>query len=92
MILLCSMHHHAVHRNGWNITGDVNGQLLFTRTGLSQPTERTGDVESVVDRFTGPITPAMRGERFDLGLAVMAFLHNETLRNAGNAQSSKHVA
>jgi hypothetical protein len=79
MILLCSMHHHALHRNGWSIVGDPGGALRFTRTGLQHPNPGNGDVEALVDRVTGPITPAMRGERFDLGLAVMAFLHNETL-------------
>jgi hypothetical protein len=80
MILLCSMHHHAIHRNGWMIVGDPAGPLKFTRAGLVLPNPGNGDVEAIVDRFTGPISPAMRGERFDLGLAVMAFLHNESLR------------
>jgi hypothetical protein len=81
MILLCSKHHHALHRNGWSIVGDPGGAFQFTRTGLPHPNPDNGDVEALVDRFTGPITPAMRGERFDLGLAVMAFLHNEPLAN-----------
>lgn len=28
--LLCSRHHHACHEGGWTITGDPNGELVFT--------------------------------------------------------------
>ena len=28
--LLCSRHHHYVHEGRWTITGNANGELLFT--------------------------------------------------------------
>jgi 5-methylcytosine-specific restriction endonuclease McrA len=91
LVLLCSMHHHAVHRNGWTITGTVTGQLQFNRPGLTTSANSTrshaGDLDAVIDRFTGPITPAMRGEPFDLNLAVMAFLHNESLSRQQRSES-----
>jgi Domain of unknown function (DUF222) len=83
MILLCSMHHHAVHRNGWKITGNPYGHLDFVRPGLVQPKFETGDLEKVIDYVTGPIGPAMRGESFDINLAVQAFIHNELLAQSG---------
>lgn len=82
LILLCSMHHHAVHRNRWRISGHPNGKLTFTKPGLSAPVLRDGDVESIIDHFTGPISPQMLGERFDINLAVEAFLHNQTIAAA----------
>ncbi len=91
LILLCSMHHHAVHRNGWTITGTVTGQLQFNRPGLTTSANSTrsgaGDLDAAINRFTGPITPAMRGEPFDLNLAVTAFLHNESLSRQQHSES-----
>ncbi len=89
LILVCSMHHHAIHRNGWIITGHPNDKLEFTRPGLTPPTIDDGNLESIIDHFTGPITPAMRGERFDLGLAVSTFLHNETIKNSPQPHISR---
>jgi hypothetical protein len=29
LVLLCEYHHHRVHRLGWRILGDANGELTF---------------------------------------------------------------
>ncbi len=92
LILLCSMHHHAVHRNRWRISGLPQGKLTFTRPGLSASVLRDGDIESIIDHFTGPIAPQMRGERFDINLAVEAFLHNQTIPRSNNHQTRSPLA
>ena len=30
LVMLCPFHHRAVHRRGWEIVGDANGELTFT--------------------------------------------------------------
>lgn len=84
LILLCSMHHHAIHRNDWTITGNPNGPLTFTRPGLTTARPQTGDSNNLKNnpqdgRAAGPIRPLGNGEPFDLHLAVQAHHHNKTL-------------
>jgi hypothetical protein len=44
LVLLCQYHHHQVHRRGWRILGDANGELTFIgpagRAMTSRPSPR----------------------------------------------------
>ena len=82
LILLCAWHHHAVHRNGWIITGSPSGALTFNHPRKSRPSPVEPRELVAEHGSAGPIHPAGRGERFDEALAVEALLHNSTVRDA----------
>jgi hypothetical protein len=45
LVMLCDVHHRAVHNHGWIITGDPGGQLTFTRPGLTPQRTVDGDID-----------------------------------------------
>jgi hypothetical protein len=92
LVMLCPTHHRALHRRGWQISGDPAGELRFTRvaeerTFDSEALDGIIDIEAVVEGFealawvSGPVG-AGHPERLDLHLAVQAHLHNESIRAA----------
>jgi hypothetical protein len=75
LIMLCDVHHRAVHNHGWIITGDPSGQLTFTRPGLAPIRPHDGDIERLIANISGPISPTRyAGDRFDLNYIVSVFL------------------
>ena len=85
LVLLCRRHHRAVHEEGFSVTLDARGNVLFARPDgrplLVAPPARawTGaPLGPVMERLAqddiaiGPhtATPAWRGERLDVGWAV----------------------
>jgi hypothetical protein len=36
LVMLCDFHHHAIHHRGWSIIGNPNGELTFTKPGLTR--------------------------------------------------------
>ncbi len=92
LVLLCSSHHGSVHRRGWTISGDPEtGTLVFTLPGgrTLTPSACVGDADELVrmNRSCG-VNPTRRtvsaqslGERYDHGLAVVAFTNNRPVIN-----------
>jgi hypothetical protein len=75
LVMLCDVHHRAVHNHGWTITGDPGGQLTFARPGLTPQRTVNGDIERLIANVSGPISPTRyAGDRFDLNYIVSVFL------------------
>jgi hypothetical protein len=81
--MLCPVHHGAVHRDEWVISGDVRGRLHFRRPGMRPMPECTGgDIEQVIAQLaeqqrTEPFRPGSTGDPLHLDYAVSVFFHNE---------------
>jgi hypothetical protein len=88
LIMLCSRHHPLLHRHGWTITGDPNGKVTFNRPGLMWPKLTDGSIERALDLANlpaGPFPPFRDGP-LDLDLAVMALLHNASLKRPADPE------
>ncbi len=85
LVMLCDVHHRAVHHHGWVISGDPGGELCFTRPGLTSPKPVNGDIERLIANISGPISPTRyAGDRFNLNYIVSVFLdaQDHETRNA----------
>lgn len=79
LIMLCNEHHRLVHEHNWTISESPSRELRFNRPGLLPPRAYDGDLERLISDATGPITPVLHGDRFDLGYIVSTSLHNNEI-------------
>ena len=79
LVMLCDEHHRLVHEHNWTISGSPSSELRFHRPGLRPTHAYDGDLERLIGDVTGPITPVLHGDRFDLGYIVSTFLHNNEI-------------
>jgi Domain of unknown function (DUF222)/HNH endonuclease len=93
LIMLCDVHHRAVHNHGWVITGDPGGQLTFTKPGLTPIKPFDGDIERLIANITGPIsTIRYAGDRFDLNYIVSVFLDAQDYESRNSKMKSDAAA
>ena len=72
LVWLCEYHHHQVHKTGWHVNGDANGELTFIGPGGRAMTSRPSPlwikaVEAEVGADASQVEPGVTGPAPQIG-------------------------